>query len=74
MVDLPSDPTTVILSSSGTEVARYAAKGQVEEIRTDDISAIEVYKGRGCPSSAQATCPQIRITLKPGREAAYRKR
>ena len=74
MVELPPDPTTVILSSSGKEVARFAARSRMAEIRTDDISAIEVYKPTACPVSAEAACPLIRVRLKPGRETAYRKR
>lgn len=68
------DPTIVVLSSAGSEVARYVAKGKLDEIRTDDIGAIDVYRGSNCPPSAEAPCPLIRIWLKPGREAAYRKK
>jgi hypothetical protein len=77
---LPQDPPNVILyGSNGTELKRIAAdqfragtRSPLDEIRQDDIEAIEVMKGqRGC---APLGCPLVHIWLKPGRDAAYRKK
>lgn len=63
-----------ILSSGGAVVSRYASSRMPSEVRVDDISSIEVLKPAVCPASVKNGCPLIRITLKPGRESAYRKR
>ena len=68
-----SEPHTVeLLSSSGEVVARYGSRGEVREINSEDISASETYNGKGC--KAGSACPLTRIRLKPGRDAAYRKK
>jgi hypothetical protein len=61
-----------LLSSGGKVVSRYTTDRMPKEIRVDDIAAIEVYKSSSC--SAGTSCSLIRITLKPGREGAYRKK
>lgn len=66
-------PNVVILGSNGKEVARYTADGRLDEIKPEDIRSIEVFKPTTCPASAEASCPLIRITLKPGKEAAYKR-
>jgi hypothetical protein len=74
-------PAVVVRSLAGVELRRYladsggtSAKSFLGDIDPEDIAAIEVYKGRAiCPASA-VPCPQIVITVKRGREAAYRAR
>ena len=61
-----------LLSSGGEVISRHTTDKIPMEIRVDDIQGIEVYKPRSCPTDA--ACPLIRITLKPGQEAAYRKK
>jgi TonB family protein len=73
-IDLTERPVVRLLSASGQEVAHFRSNGRLDEVRTDDIEAIEVVKPRACPVGAQVECPLITITLKAGREAAYRKR
>ena len=70
-----SEPVNVeILSSRGEVISRLLAttKG-FNEIKPDDISSIEVFKPRSCSTTTSTPCPLIKITLKPGRESAYRK-
>jgi beta-lactamase regulating signal transducer with metallopeptidase domain len=71
-------PNIIIQSSSGAELRRFVADpartyttSPIADISPDDISAIEVMKGQlGC---APLGCPLVRVWLKAGREAAYRK-
>ena len=74
-------PNFLVKSSDGAEIRRVIADrwrtyttSPIDDIRPDDIAAIGVYKGNSCPTSANISCPLISITLKPGRDAAYRKR
>jgi hypothetical protein len=74
-------PSILLVSSTGAvlremagDVTRIRASSAVDDIKPDDIAEIEVYKGSACPTTATVGCPLIKITLKPGREAAYRKR
>jgi len=74
-------PNFVVKSSDGAEIRRVIADpsrtnttSPIDDIRSEDIAAIEVYKGSSCPTSANISCPLISITLKPCRDAAYRKR
>ena len=74
-------PNIVVMNSTGTvlkEIAadaqRLSTKSPLDEIKTEDIAAIEVYKGNTCANVSKLGCPLIKTTLKPGREAAYRKR
>ena len=81
-VSTPAElPNIVVMNSAGTvlkEIAadaqRLSTKSPLDEIKTEDIAAIEVYKGNTCANVSKLGCPLIKITLKPGREAAYRKR
>jgi beta-lactamase regulating signal transducer with metallopeptidase domain len=71
-------PNVLVSASDNSEVSRSLAglagsKPALDEIRQDDIAAIEVYKGV-CPATAPIACPYVRVWLKPGRDAAYRKR
>jgi hypothetical protein len=63
-----------LLNSKGGVVSSYASDKLPTEIRADDIAAMEVIKPRSCAATNSSSCPLIRITLKEGREAAYRKR
>ena len=66
-------PVTVeLLTSTGDLVARYGSRAAVKGLNSEDIAASEAYNGSGC--KAGSPCPLTRIWLKPGREAAYRKR
>ena len=73
----PVDPPNVIvLSSGGAELRRihapdFRADGRkfFDQLKTEDIESIEVQKGSQC---APLTCPLLRVTLKAGREAAYK--
>jgi hypothetical protein len=75
-------PNFLIKSSDGSELRRFVGRdpsrpnpsSPIDEIKPEDIAAIEVYKGTACPVSANIPCPLITVTLKPGRDAAYRKR
>lgn len=74
-------PNIVIYSSAGAKVREIAGdltrtrnSSALESIKPDDIAAIEVLKANACPVGQSASCPQIKITLKPGREGAYIKR
>jgi beta-lactamase regulating signal transducer with metallopeptidase domain len=60
-----------LLSKSGEVVSRYTTDTMTKEVRVEDIDAIEVFKSSSC--SAGTSCSLVRITLKPGREGAYRK-
>jgi TonB family protein len=65
-----------LLDSSGQVVARYGSREAMKgvNINSEDISASETYNGKTCTAPGQTACPLTRIWLKPGREAAYRKR
>jgi beta-lactamase regulating signal transducer with metallopeptidase domain len=74
-------PNVVIYSSTGAvvreiaaDVTRINSKSPLGDIKSDDIDAIEVLKGSACASGSSLGCPLVKITLKPGREQAYRKR
>ena len=74
-------PNVKIYSSTGAlvreiagEVTRISDRSALGDIKPDDIATIEVYKGNSCLASASVGCPLVKITLKPGREQAYRKR
>jgi TonB family protein len=74
-------PNIVVRSIAGEELRRYLADSSKEssrfalgDIDPQDIEAIEVYKPRACPASATTPCPLIMVTVKRGREAAYRAR
>ena len=74
-------PNVVIYSSTGEivrelvgNVTRMPSKSALDDVKPEDIAAIEVYNGNTCPSSATLGCPLVKITLKPGREGPYRKR
>ena len=74
-------PNILVRRADGSELRRFIAesaraneKSPIDELKSDDIAAIEVYKGRSCPSSANIGCPLIVITLKAGRDQAYRPR
>jgi TonB family protein len=74
-------PNILVRSIAGEELRRYLAdsskepfKSPLGEIDPQDIEAIEVLKGRAaCPAPAPP-CPLITVTVKRGREAAYRAR
>lgn len=77
---LTDPPNVVLFDAKGSELARVYAddirkggKNLFAEINTDDIEAIEVRKGAGC-YDLPVPCPAISITIKNGREGAYRKR
>ena len=74
-------PNFLVKSSDGSELrrivvdpAKFYTTSPIDDIKPEDIAAIEVYKGTACPVSANIPCPLITVTLKPGRDAAYRKR
>lgn len=74
-------PNFLVRRADGSELQRFIAqtarasdKSPIDEIKTDDVAAIEVYKGRSCPASLRIDCPLIVITLKAGRDQAYRPR
>jgi TonB family protein len=72
-------PSIVIKSIAGVELkavrgSDQRVKSAFGEIDPQDIEAIEVYKPAVCPANATVECPMIVITLKRGREAAYRQR
>jgi hypothetical protein len=72
-------PSIVIKSITGVELravrdSDQRVKSAFGEIDPQDIEAIEVVKGRvACPAST-TPCSKIIITVKRGREAAYRQR
>jgi hypothetical protein len=77
----PVMPNVVIYSSAGAvvreiaaDVTRINSTSPLGDIKSDDIDAIEVLKGSACASESSLGCPLVKITLKPGREQAYRKR
>jgi TonB family protein len=74
-------PNILVKSINGTELRRYIAepgkmdaKSALGDIDPQDIEAIEVYKPTACPANAAVPCPLIVVTVKRGREAAYRAR
>lgn len=74
-------PNILVRRADGSELRRFIAqsaraneKSPVDELKSEDIAAIEVYKGRSCPSAATIGCPLIVITLKAGRDQTYRPR
>ena len=60
-----------LLTQSGELLSRNSTDGIPNELNPEDIQSIEVFKPAKCP--AASTCPLIRITLKTGREAVYKK-
>jgi hypothetical protein len=42
------------------------------DVTPSDILAIEVWKPSRCPADLSVECPVIKVTVKDGREAAYR--
>lgn len=77
--ELGDRPSIVIKSIEGVELkavrgSDQRVKSAFGEIDPQDIEAIEVLKGRAaCPAST-TPCSKIIITVKRGREAAYRER
>ncbi len=71
-------PNVLLLRADGTELRRFNSgatpkeKSSLLSAMSDDIGAIEVYKGNSCATMAVA-CPLIKIWLKPGLDAKYRK-
>jgi TonB family protein len=77
--EMGEPPSIVIKSIAGDELravrgSDQKVKSAFGEIDPQDIEAIEVYKPSVCPASASVPCPLIVITVKRGREAAYRQR
>ena len=72
-------PTVYVRSADGTELIRFKVspterrKSSLDNLKPDDIDAIEVIKGSACESQ-RLDCPAIIVTVKQGREAAYRRR
>lgn len=72
-------PNVLLLRADGTELRRFDAGASSKEkssllsaIQSDDIGAIEVYKGNSC-TTMTVSCPLLKIWLKPGLDAKYRK-
>jgi beta-lactamase regulating signal transducer with metallopeptidase domain len=73
-------PNVLVSSADGKELMRILAhdfraggRNPLDEISADDIAAIDVYKGRS-QACEGIGCPLLKIWIKSGREAAYRKR
>ena len=78
---LKAMPNVLLKSADGSEIRRFVADpsrtyttSPLDDIRSDDIGAIEVYKGNSCSTTANISCPLVIVTLKKDRDAAYRKR
>lgn len=74
-------PNVLVRSKSGEELKRFVAdptkmynKTPLNDLNPDDISAIEVIKARNCSVTLGVPCPAIIVTIKAGREAAYRRK
>ena len=73
-IDPASVTEVVVLSSTGEEVARYSIQSEtVDEVRVADVASVEVMRPSTC-QPPQVLCARSVIRLKPGREAAYRKK
>lgn len=72
-------PNILVRSKSGEELKRFIAdptkmydKTPLNDLNPQDIDAIEVIKARNCSVTLGVPCPAIVVTIKIGREAAYR--
>jgi TonB family protein len=74
-------PNVLVRSKSGEELKRFIAdptkmynRTPLNDLNPDDIAAIEVIKARNCSVTVGVPCPAIIVTIKSGREAAYRRK
>ncbi len=71
---LSSKMNVEVLDSRGEVVARYGSRAEARVINSEDLSASRTYTAKECAALTGVACPLTRNWLKPGREAAYRKR
>jgi len=73
------EPNVLIVDLKGKELRRYVPRSgdetrrhSLDDVKPDDIAAIEVYKGNTCPPARGVPCPLIVVIVKEGREGGYR--
>lgn len=75
--DSAEQPHILVRSYTGAELRRYdpaklpASQNPLAELNPADIESVEVIKGAGC--GTDVGCPAIIVTVKRGRESAYKR-